>query len=94
MVQPWLIPDYFIFFAWDVVGVVVIYLFVVETKQVSTLSMKRFTPDRQLSLEEINEVFDSRHPKARSFELAKDARNRAAEQKQRVEALATGVQNG
>ena len=76
------------------VGVVVIYLFVVETKQVSTFSMKRVSPDGQLSLEEINEVFDSRHPKARSFELAKDARSRAAEQKQRVEVLATGVQSG
>jgi len=72
--------NYFIFFAWDVVGVIVIYLFVVETKQ--------------LSLEEINEVFDSRNPKARSFELAKDARSRAAEQKQRIDALATGVQSG
>jgi hypothetical protein len=41
MVQSWLIPDYFIFFAWDVVGVVVIYLFVVETKQVGTLSMEK-----------------------------------------------------
>ena len=50
--------------------------------------------DPKLSLEEINEVFDSRRPKARSFELAKDARARAAEQKQRIDALATGVQSG
>lgn len=35
-----LIPlDYFIFFAWDVVGVIVIYLFVVETKQVSRVTL-------------------------------------------------------
>jgi hypothetical protein len=31
--------DYFIFFAWDVVGVVVIYLFIVETKQVSRTTL-------------------------------------------------------
>jgi hypothetical protein len=51
-------------------------------------------PRPQLSLEEINSVFESRRPKARSFELAKDARNRAIEQKQRIDELATGVQSG
>lgn len=48
---------------WDIVGVIVVYFFVVETKQ--------------LSLEEISEIFESPNPKERSFELARQARLRA-----------------
>jgi hypothetical protein len=54
---------YLIFFAWDVVGICVVYYFAVETKQ--------------LSLEEIDEVFAGPNPKKRSFALAKAARERA-----------------
>lgn len=56
---------YFIFMCWDVVGVVVIYLFVVETKQ--------------LSLEELDDVFDAPYPKKRSIEVRKEAKRRARE---------------
>lgn len=66
-------PDYLIFGAWDVVGVLVIYFFVVETKQ--------------LSLEEIDSVFDSKKPKQRSFELARNARERAKREKEQGAAL-------
>ena len=63
---PW--QTYLIFMSWDVVGIVLIYLFVVETKQ--------------LSLEDMDSVFDSPHPKKRSFELAKEARMRARADKE------------
>lgn len=53
--------------AWDVVGIVVIYLFVVETKR--------------LSLEDMDQVFSAPHPKERSFELARTARRQAKEAK-------------
>jgi hypothetical protein len=59
---------YLIFFAWDIVGIITIYLAVVETKQ--------------LSLEELDSVFDCPKPKQRSFELARAARERAKEEKQ------------
>jgi len=60
---------YLIFFAWDIVGIVTIYLAVVETKR--------------LSLEELDSVFEAPKPKQRSFELAKAARERAKEDKAR-----------
>ncbi|RSH89841.1 hypothetical protein EHS25_001827 [Saitozyma podzolica] len=62
---------YLIFMVWDVVGVITIYWLVVETKQ--------------LSLEDVDEVFMAPNPKKRSFELAKLARERA---KRDQEALA------
>ncbi len=57
------VSAYLIFFAWDIVGIVVIYLVVVETKQ--------------LSLEDMDSVFDSPNPKQKSFDLARAARERA-----------------
>jgi len=60
---------YLIFMAWDLVGIVVIYLYVVETKM--------------LSLEDLDEVFPSKNPKQMSFDLARDARITAKEEKQR-----------
>jgi hypothetical protein len=51
---------YLIFMCWDVVGIIVIYLFVVETKR--------------LSLEDMDSVFEAKNPKKRSFELARAAK--------------------
>jgi hypothetical protein len=68
---------YFIFFAWDLVGFCVIYIFAVETKQVSPLN-----PNFQLALEEMSDVFEARNPKKRSFELAAAARQRARAQRE------------
>jgi hypothetical protein len=61
---------------WDIVGIIVIYLFVVETKR--------------LSLEDMDSVFESKNPKKRSFELARAARERAKieEQQRRAQARA------
>jgi hypothetical protein len=61
---------------WDIVGIIVIYLFMVETKR--------------LSLEDRDSVFESKNPKKRSFELAGAARERAKieEQQRRAEARA------
>lgn len=53
---------YLIFMAWDIVGCVVIYLWVVETKQ--------------LTLEELDEVFEAPHPKQKSLEMVKEAKQR------------------
>lgn len=58
---------YLIFGCWDVVGIIVIYLFVVETKQ--------------LSLEELDEIFESSNPKQTSFALARAAKERVRQQK-------------
>lgn len=58
---------YLIFMCWDIVGIAVIYVFAVETKQ--------------LSLEELDEVFEAKHPKQKSFALAKAARERAKEER-------------
>ena len=44
----------------DVIGLVIMYFYVVETKQ--------------LSLEDLDEVFDSPHPKQTSLQLVKDAK--------------------
>jgi hypothetical protein len=54
--------------AWDLVGFITIWTFAVETKQ--------------LSLEEMEDVFVAKKPKQRSFELAAAARQRAREQRQ------------
>jgi hypothetical protein len=62
---------YLVFFAWDIIGVVAVWLFVVETKQ--------------LTLEEIDDIFDSRKPKQRSFELAAQARERAKRERELLE---------
>ena len=59
---------YYIFAAWDIIGIAVIWLFAVETKQ--------------LSLEEMDEVFKARRPKLRSFELAQSARERVKKEKE------------
>lgn len=59
---------YYIFAAWDIIGIAVIWLFAVETKQ--------------LSLEEMDEVFEARRPKLRSFELAQSARERVKKEKE------------
>lgn len=70
--------------AWDVVGFVVIYIFAVETKQVSQFCQIESAPKAnvyQLALEEMADVFESPNPKKRSFELARIARERAREQR-------------
>jgi len=59
---------YLIFMAWDVVSVVLIYLYAVET--------------RQLSLEDIDEVFASTNPKKTSLALVRDAKIMAAKERQ------------
>lgn len=64
---------YLIFMCWDIVGCVVIYLFVVETKQ--------------LSLEELDDVFEARYPKARSVEIRREAKLRAKEHRQAESAM-------
>jgi hypothetical protein len=46
----------------DILGVILIYFFAVETKQ--------------LSLEDLDHVFDSANPKQTSFDLAKSAKDR------------------
>lgn len=59
---------YLIFMCWDIVGVGTIYTWVVETKQ--------------LSLEQLDEVFADKHPKKKSFAMAAEARRRAAEERE------------
>lgn len=59
---------YLIFFAWDLVGLAIIYVWVVETKQ--------------LSLEDMDSVFDAPNPKKRSFELFAEAKERAKFEKE------------
>lgn len=60
--------DYFIFAAFDVLGLVLIWFFVVETKK--------------LTLEEIDDIFVSRKPKQRSFELFEEAKERAKHERE------------
>jgi hypothetical protein len=67
---------YLIFMSWDVIGIIVIFLFVVETKQ--------------LTLEDMNDIFASPNPKLRSFDLAREARARLKEEK--ANQMASGVQ--
>jgi hypothetical protein len=71
--------------AWDIVGFVVIFIFAVETKQVSrntaALLLMFMANNPQLALEEMADVFESPNPKQRSFELARIARERAREQR-------------
>ena len=62
------LPAYLIFFAWDIIGFITIWLFAVETKQ--------------LTLEEMEDIFTAPYPKKRSFELAKTARERAKREKE------------
>ena len=50
---------------WDLVGIVVVYLFVVETKR--------------LSLEDLDYVFESRNPKRTSLAIREAANMRARE---------------
>ncbi|WRT66050.1 uncharacterized protein IL334_003002 [Kwoniella shivajii] len=59
---------YIIFCGWDVVGLVVIYLFAVETKR--------------LTLEDLDHIFESKNPKKASFALAKAAKERAKKEKE------------
>ncbi|WWC71162.1 uncharacterized protein I206_105115 [Kwoniella pini CBS 10737] len=59
---------YLIFFAVDFVGVIVIYLFAVETKR--------------LSLEDLDHIFEAKNPKQESFALAKAARERYKREKE------------
>lgn len=53
---------------WDVVGVATIYTWAVETKQ--------------LSLEELDEVFEAKNPKKKSFALAAAAKRRAKQERE------------
>ena len=53
---------YLIFMAWDVVGIFTIWYFIVETKQ--------------LSLEELDDVFEARNPRKKSAALYKQAKER------------------
>lgn len=66
---------YLIFGCWDIVSILVVYFFAVETKQ--------------LSLEDIDEVFASRTPKKTSLDLKKAASARARIERQ--ERAAMGV---
>ena len=54
---------YLIFMAWDVVGIVTIWYFIVETKQ--------------LSLEELDDVFEAKNPRKKASALFKQAKKRA-----------------
>jgi len=58
---------YLIFMAWDVVGIVTIWYFIVETKQ--------------LSLEELDDVFEASNPRKKASALFKQARRRANAEK-------------
>lgn len=60
---------YFIFFAWDLVGIAVIYFFAVETKR--------------LSLEDMDEIFQAKSPKAYSLQMAREAKAQAKLEKQK-----------
>ena len=53
--------------AWDIVGVVVIYFFIVETKR--------------LSLEELDDVFEAPNPRLKANALYKQAKSRAQAEK-------------
>jgi len=58
---------YLIFCCWNMVGVAVIYTFIVETKR--------------LSLEDLDYIFDSADPKKTSFKVAKAAKERATRER-------------
>ena len=58
---------YLIFMAWDIVGIVCIWLFIVETKQ--------------LTLEELDDVFESTNPRQKSNALFRQAKARAKAEK-------------
>lgn len=63
---------YLIFGCWDIVGIVIIYLVVVETKQ--------------LSLEDMDSIFNSSNPKRKSLELVQVARDRARHEREAASA--------
>ncbi|BEJ16575.1 hypothetical protein CspHIS471_0511800 [Cutaneotrichosporon sp. HIS471] len=65
---------YLVFMAWDVVGCIVIYLWVVETKQ--------------LSLEEIDDVFNASNPVKKSKEITSEAKRRLREERAQAVARA------
>jgi sugar porter (SP) family MFS transporter len=65
---------YFIFGAFDFIGIFVIYFAAVETKQ--------------LALEQIDEVFTHSNPRAYSLQLVKERRREAREAKEAMEARA------
>ena len=54
--------------AFDVIGITIMYLYVVETKQ--------------LSLEDLDEVFESKNPKKTSFALVRDAKAMAKRERE------------
>jgi hypothetical protein len=59
----------------DIVGVILIFLFAVETKQ--------------LSLEDLDHVFNSVNPKKTSFHLARSAKERVKLQRQAGQSIET-----
>ena len=54
--------------AFDVIGITIMYFFVVETKQ--------------LSLEDLDEVFEAKNPKQTSLQLVKDAKIMARQEQE------------
>jgi hypothetical protein len=83
---------YLIFFAWDLVGLTIIYIWVVETKQVGHLvTVLAMTDPKKLSLEDMDSVFDAPNPKKRSFELFAEAKERAKFEKEQERRRAEGV---
>ena len=56
----------FVFMAFDIVGFIVIWIYAVEPKQ--------------LSLEDLDEVFDSANPKKTSLRLVKESKMKAREE--------------
>jgi hypothetical protein len=89
------------FGAWNLIGIAVIYTFAVEVSLLLPASLypicapphhftRPITPanlqTKQLSLEEMSEVFDAPRPKLRSFELAAVARERVKKEKELLRA--------
>jgi hypothetical protein len=68
--------------AWDVVGIVTIWYFIVETKQYvrnllyCTMWDPRSSPIR-LSLEELDDIFLAKNPRKKASALSKQAKRRA-----------------
>ncbi len=83
---------YIIFAVWDVVGIIVIYFLIVEVSPGLCIIISHETDPwqtKQLSLEDMDEIFASRNPKQTSFELARQARARAKlERRERLETAA------
>ena len=72
-----MILAYLIFMAWDVVGIIVIYFFIVETKQ--------------LSLEELDDVFDAPNPRKKSAALYQQVKARSKAEKAGIAYVDNGV---